>query len=402
MNGRSSSQVLFVGSFPPRECGIATFTKDIIDSYDAYARSHSDVVAIDDPAACGYLYGPQVIARIKQLERESYFVAAELVNRHACNVVNIQHEYGLFGGERGEWCNDFIRALEKPAVLTLHTVLPKPSAEHAAATRRLCAGAKRVVVMAETGRRLLVERYGIERQKIAVIHHGVPDVTYQGTQAPKAALGYADRTIVSTFGLISDGKGLEYAIGAIHEVAQRHPTVLYLILGATHPLVRRKEGERYRSLLQDRVGAIGLQQHVVMVDRYLPLEELVAYLQATDIYLTPYLNPDQIVSGTLAYAVGAGKAIVSTPYLYACELLAQGRGLLAEFRDSHSLAVAMERFLSDAFLRSATQRRAYAFGRRMRWSAVAADYGLLFASLREQRSLRTASATTRVVVACCP
>jgi glycosyltransferase involved in cell wall biosynthesis len=402
MNGISSSRVLFVGSFPPRECGIATFTKDIVESHDAYARSHSDVVAIDDPAACEYLYDSRVIARIKQLERESYFVAAALVNRHPCNVVNIQHEYGLFGGERGEWCNDFITALEKPVVLTLHTVLPKPSAEHAAATRRLCAGAKRVVVMAETGRRLLVERYGIERQKIAVIHHGVPDVAYQGTQAPKAALGYADRTIVSTFGLISSGKGLEYAIAAIHEVVQRHPSVLYLILGATHPLVRRKEGERYRSLLQDRIAAIGLQHHVMMVDRYLPPEELIAYLKATDIYVTPYLNPDQIVSGTLAYAVGAGKAIVSTPYSYACDLLAQGRGLLAEFRDSHSIAVAMERFLGDVFLRSATQKRAYAFGRRMRWSVVAADYGLLFATLREHRSLRTATANARVAIACYP
>jgi glycosyltransferase involved in cell wall biosynthesis len=202
--------------------------------------------------------------------------------------------------------------------------------------------------------------------------------------------------------LISDCKGLEYAIAAIHEIVQRHPTVLYLIVGATHPLVWRKEGERHRSLLQERVAAIGLQQHVVMVDRFLSLEELVAHVRATDIYLTPYLNPDQTVSGTLAYAVGGCKAIVSTPYLYARELLAQGRGLLAEFRNSHSIAVAMGRLLSDAFLRLATQRRAYSFGRRMRWSAVAADYGLLFASLREQRSLRTASASARVAVACYP
>ncbi|MEO6835721.1 MAG: glycosyltransferase family 4 protein [Candidatus Tumulicola sp.] len=385
-------RVLFMGSFPPRECGIATFTKDLVEGHDAFAGSHSGVVAIDDPAACGYLYDSRVIVRIKQADRDSYAAAAALVNRHECDVVNVQHEYGLFGGVHGEWCNDFIGALNKPVVLTLHTVLPRPDMMLAAATRRLCAGATRVIVLAEIGRRLLVERYGIEGGKIAVIHHGVPDVPYQETRAPKAALGYADRTVVSTFGLISNDKGLEYAIAAVHEVVQQYPNVLYLILGVTHPLVRRKEGERYRESLQNRIAALGLQRHVVMVGRFLPLSELIAYLQVTDIYLTPYLNADQIVSGTLAYALGAGKAIVSTPYLYARELLEQGRGLLAEFQNAHSIAVALDRFLSDASLCSTTQKRAYAFGRRMIWSAVVADYVRLFATLSARRKVRSAAA----------
>ncbi|HEY9085845.1 MAG TPA: glycosyltransferase family 4 protein [Candidatus Tyrphobacter sp.] len=370
---------LFVGSFPPRECGIATFTKDIVDGYDAHTGSRSDVVTIDDGSG-GYVYGSQVIARIDEVERNSYYAAAALVNRHPCSVVNIQHEYGLFGGENGAWCLDFMGALRKPVVLTMHTVLPEPSAVLEATTRQLCASAARIVVLARTGRRLLIERYGVEPEKIAVIHHGVPDVSYQDTAPAKAALGLSGRAVISTFGLISKDKGLEYAVAATHEIAQSHPDVLYLILGATHPMVKRAEGEQYRNSLREHITSLGLQRNVRMIDRYLSLPELIAYLQATDVYLTPYLNPVQIVSGTLAYALGAGKAIVSTPYLYAKELLADGRGLLAEFRDSRSLASALKRFLGDPLFRARTQERAYAFGRQMTWNAVCAGYAELFAT----------------------
>lgn len=234
---------LFVGSFPPRECGIATFTKDVVDSYDAHSGSRSHVIAIDDRSGCGYAYDSQVIGRIEADERRSYYEAALMVNRHRCSVVNIQHEYGLFGGENGAWCLDFIDALQKPIVLTLHTVIPAPSSDHALIAQRLCQSAARVVVLSETGRRLLVGRYGVAPDKVAVIHHGVPDLAYQNTASAKTALGYGGRTIVSTFGLISSAKGLGYAVAAIHEVVQSHPDVLYLILGATHPFVRRAEGE---------------------------------------------------------------------------------------------------------------------------------------------------------------
>lgn len=235
---------LFVGSFPPRECGIATFTKDVVESYDAYTESRSHIIAIEDRSGCRYSYGSQVIGRIKEDDRRSYYAAASMINRHPCDVVNIQHEYGLFGGENGEWCLDFMGALKKPVVLTLHTVLPAPSSEHALVAQRLCKGAARVVVLSEAARRILIGRYGIAPGKVAVVHHGVPDVAYQTTASAKALLGLKGRTIVSTFGLISSAKGLEYAVAAIHEIAQSHADVLYLILGATHPLVRRVEGER--------------------------------------------------------------------------------------------------------------------------------------------------------------
>lgn len=375
-----NAPALFVGSFPPRECGIATFTKDVVDSYDAYSESRSHVVAIEDRSGCWYAYGSRVIGRIKADDRRSYYAAALMINRHPCGVINIQHEYGLFGGENGEWCLDFMGALKKPVVLTLHTVLPAPSPEHASVAQRLCEGAASVVVLSEAARRILIGRYGIARGKVAVVPHGVPDVEYQTTASAKALLGLSNRAIVSTFGLISSTKGLEYALAAIQVIAQSHADVLYLILGATHPLVRRVEGERYRSSLLDRVSALGLKDNVKMVDRYFPFDELVTYLRATDVYVTPYLNPDQVVSGALAYALGAGKAIVSTPYLYARELLGNARGLLAEFRDSRSLAKAIARFLDEPELRAGTQERAYSFGRHMTWSKVAAKYALLLAA----------------------
>ncbi len=393
MSNLVTAPALFVGSFPPRECGIATFTKDVVDSYDAYSESRSDVVALEDRSSSWYAYGSQVIGRIKEDDRRSYYAAASLINRHPCGVVNIQHEYGLFGGENGEWCLDFIGALKKPVVLTLHTVLPAPSSEHTSVAQRLCKGAALVVVLSEAARRILIGSYGIAPDKVAVVHHGVPDVEYQTTAAAKAMLGLNDRTIVSTFGLISSAKGLEYGVAAIHEIAQSHPDVLYLILGATHPLVRRVEGEHYRSSLLDRISALGLKDNVTMVGRYLPFDELITYLQATDVYVTPYLNPGQVVSGALAYAVGAGKAIVSTPYLYARELLGNARGLLAEFRDSCSLAKEIARFLDEPALRARTQERAYAFGRHMTWSNVAAQY----ASLLAANSLRHGAHTLKKV-----
>lgn len=391
--------VLFVGSFPPRECGIATFTKDIVDNYDEHVGSRSLVVAIDDRSGGEYVYDSRVVGRIREDERRSYYADALMVNRHPCGVVNVQHQC-LFGGENGEWCLDFMDTLTKPVVLTLHTVLPGPSSGHASVTQRLCRSAAKVVfVLSETARRILTANYGVAPEKLSVVHHGVPDVDYQTTASAKSLLGLSGRTVVSTFGLISSAKGLEYVVAAIHEIAKSHPDVLYLILGAMHPLVRRAEGERYRSSLLSRITALGLEDHVTMVGRYLPFDELITYLRATDVYMTPYLQPAQVVSGALAYALGAGKAIVSTPYMYARELLGDGRGLLAAFRDSRSLAKAIARFLDEPALRARTQERAYAFGRQMTWNKVAGQYASLFATTSLNRGARTFKKPPNVSVA---
>ena len=381
----------FLGSYPPRECGIATFTKDVVDAYNRAFGVSSEVIAIDEPGGEVRRYGPEVVARIAEQDRYSYTEMARFVNRSSAQMINVQHEYGLFGGDRGEWLIDFLRALEKPAVLTLHTVLPEPDETMLRVTRELCKHAARVVVLSQTGRDLLETAYGVDPQVLRVIHHGVPDVPFQSTDAPKASFGIGQRTVVSTFGLISRGKGLEYAIEAMRTVVKRHPEVLYLILGETHPVVRRREGESYRESVQALVREYGLQYNVQLVDRYLDFDELVGYLAATDIYLTPYLNPVQVVSGTLAYAVGCGKAIVSTPYLYAQELLAHNRGFLCEFRDADSIARQLTMLLDDPALRRATERRAYRFGRQMTWPHVAVEYGNLFLELAPPESLELVS-----------
>ncbi|GAC1313144.1 MAG: glycosyltransferase family 4 protein [Vulcanimicrobiaceae bacterium] len=374
----SQPNTVFLGSFPPRECGIATFTKDVVDSYDLAFGTTSDVVAIDEPGGSDRVYPERVIARLGQEDRASYRDVARLINAHPAKLLDVQHEYGLFGGPDGAWFLDLMQELEKPVVVSLHTVLPKATDSHRAVARRLCERADAVVVLSQTGKDILVDQYGVDPHKLHVIHHGVPDVPFQSTDTAKAAFGVSDRMIISTFGLISRGKGLEYGIQAMRSVVQRHPEALYLILGQTHPGVRRFEGESYRAELNAMVVEYGLQNNVKLVDRFLEFDELIGYLSATDIYLTPYLNPVQIVSGTLAYAAGAGKAIVSTPYLYAEELLAHGRGMLVPFRDAPALATAITELLSDPFLRRATERRAYRFGRQMTWPHVAAAYARVF------------------------
>ena len=384
--------MLFLGSYPPRECGIATFTKDVVDSYDQRFGVRSEIIAIEEPGAARRDYPAAVVATLVQNDRESYRAMACFINSHASEALNVQHEYGLFGGENGEWIVDLIALVNKPVIVSLHTVLPEPTPEHLRVARTICASATSVIVLSETGKEILIDRYGVDARKVNVIHHGVPDVPFRDTEAPKTMLGLHNRQVVSTFGLINRGKGLEFAIEAMRDVAAAHPEALYLILGQTHPVVRRNEGEVYRESLEKLVAQYGLERNVRLVDRYLGFDELVQYLQATDIYLTPYLNPVQIVSGTLAYAVGLGKAIVSTPYLYAEELLAHGRGFLVQFRDAASIARTMNALFDDRDLRSSTERRAYRFGRRMTWPHVAHEYGGLFASLLPHRAVLATSA----------
>ncbi len=374
----SPPTTLFMGSFPPRECGIATFTNDVVESFDQTFGTRSDVVAIDETGGETRTYSSRVVARLRQDVRDSYRRVAAAIDGHPSDLLNVQHEYGLFGGEQGAWFLDILDAVCKPVVVSLHTVLPEPGDSHRAVARRLCERSDAVVVLSQTGKDILVDVYGVDPAKLHVIHHGVPDVPFRSTQEAKARLGLADRPIVSTFGLISRGKGLEYGIDAMRAVVARHPEALYLILGQTHPSVRRHEGESYRQSLQTRVAECGLHNNVRLIDRYLDFDELIAYLAATDIYLTPYLNRDQIVSGTLAYAVGLGKAVVSTPYLYAEELLADGRGCLAPFRDPSAIAKAVGALLDDPLMRRAIERRAYRFGRQMTWPHVARAYAGVF------------------------
>jgi glycosyltransferase involved in cell wall biosynthesis len=384
-----------MGSYPPRECGIATFTSDVVSSFDLAFGTSSDVVAIDEPGAESRKYPAEVVLRLRQDDAASYRRVARAINAHPCELLEVQHEYGLFGGTDGSWFVDLIEEIHKPVVVSLHTVLPKPNETHRAMARRICERADAVIVLSHTGRQIMVDTYGVDPDKLHVIHHGVPDAPFRSTYDAKARLGLNKRSVISTFGLISRGKGLEYGIDAMPSIVARHPDALYLILGQTHPSVRRAEGETYRNELEKRIASLGLQNNVKLVDRYLEFAELLAYLEATDIYLTPYLNPVQIVSGTLAYAVGLGKAIVSTPYLYAEELLADARGLLAPFRDAGAIANALGALLDDPWLRRAIERRAYRFGRQMTWPHAARAHGLVFESVLQKHTV-TANAELRL------
>jgi polysaccharide biosynthesis protein PslF len=355
--------------------------KDVVDSYDQAFATRSSVIAIDEPGGEDRVYSDRVVGRLVQRDRDSYYRIAGFINAYPCDALNIQHEYGLFGGDEGEWVVDLISAVEKPVVTSLHTVLPEPSPQHLRVARAICAASTAVVVLSETGRELLIDVYEVDPAKIHVIHHGVPDVPLRDTLEAKKKLGFQGRMTISTFGLISRGKGLEYAIEGMQAVVESHPEALYLVLGQTHPVIRRNEGESYRRQLEASIAANKLSDNVKLVDKYLQFDELIDYLTASDIYLTPYLNPTQIVSGTLAYAIGIGKAVVSTPYLYAQELLAHARGFTVPFRDSSAIATTLVALLDDPELREATSYRAYKFGRRMTWPHVSRAYGELFTQL---------------------
>ncbi len=323
--------VAYVATYPPRECGVATFTRDLSSQKTSSAVLEELIVAMS--------HGDRLRQYPREVRSRSSTAAwtasagADFINESSASLVSLQHEYGIFGGPDGEYILDFAERLCKPIVVTLHTVLFNPTPNQKRIIQRLGELASSFVVMVELGREILTDVYGIPPEKIALIPHGVPNVHRIPADLVKRDLGISGHEVVSTFGLISRGKGIEYGIRAIAEVKKRFPNVLYLVLGETHPGVRNHEGESYRQMLQGLLDELDLHDNVRFNNRFLTLRELVRYLSATDAYVTPYVNRDQIVSGTLAYAVGCGRAIVSTRYLSAEEILSEGRGVLVDFRD---------------------------------------------------------------------
>jgi glycosyltransferase involved in cell wall biosynthesis len=297
------------------------------------------------------------------------------------DVVSIQHEYGIWGGDDGDHVLDFVDALRVPAVATLHTVLRDPTPHQKSVMTQLVSLAESTVVMSRSAANLLTGTYSVSRNKVAVIPHGVPNVPLVDPEQAKPALGIEGRDVILSFGLLGPGKGYELAIAALPEVVAAHPSVLYVILGATHPDLVAREGEAYRRSLVALVDRLGLGGHVQFVDRYVGRNELIRWLEAADLFVTPYPNLGQIVSGTLSYAMGAGRAVVSTPYAYATELLADDRGVLVDSVSSGALAEAFNRLLADDTRRATIGRRAYAYTRRMLWPAVGAAYASHFADV---------------------
>ena len=339
--------------------------------------------AIDEEQSA-HAYGPEVRWRIRQRDPGSYRRAAWEINQSNVDVVSVQHEFGLFGiwGETFEdHLAPFLETLTRPLVTTLHTVLPNPSLSVREAVQRIGRHSRALVVMAHRARSILEQEYGIDPANVHVIPHGVPPTVPRGRQRTKEWLGLQDRSIISTFGLVSPRKGLEHMVRAMAAVVRTHSEALYVIVGKTHPELVRHEGEVYRAQLTALVHTYGLDGHVAFVDEYLTQQDIVDYLLASDVYVTPYLDPNQITSGTLAYALGAGKAIVSTPYLYASEVLADDRGILVDFGSHRGLADAVLRILDDDELKHRLERKAYEYGRLMAWPYIGEQVMRLFRAI---------------------
>ncbi len=383
-SGAGWPKAAYLASYPPRECGIATFTRDLVTAVNHLnADAPGRIVAINDPAR-SYAYPPAVKWQIERDDVESYEEAARLLNASSCEVVNIQHEYGLFGGSRGSHLFRFLDRIEKPVVLTMHTTLPNPESELRAVTRQIIERSALTVVLAQTARDILARDYGIDPHSVQFIPHGVPNVRFVPPDTAKRALGLEGRPVLATCGLMNPGKGIEYAIEAIAGLVDEFPNLAYLVVGETHPGVRAEMGEAYREQLEALVARLGLQRHVIFKNRYLRYRELVLHLLASDVYVVPYLDLNQIVSGTLAYALGCGRAVVSTPSAYAREVLADGRGLLADARDAQSLQTRIGAMLRNPDYRTSLQRRAYGLGHEMIWPNVARAYLTAFAKVGTQ------------------
>ncbi len=365
------THLALIGNFLPRQCGIATFTTDVYQAMlDRYPDVQVDVYAMDDHPG-RYAYPTAVVGAIPQHDLSAYVDTARTIEESGAQAIWLQHEYGIFGGPAGDHILTLLDRTTLPLVVTLHTVLEQPSADERRVLEGLLRRAAKIVVMAERGREILARVYGASGKQIVMIPHGVPDRAFVDPDTLKDQFGWTGREVILTFGLLAPGKGIETMIEALPAVKALHPTLLYVVLGATHPNLVAHEGEAYRDRLKALAARLGVADNIAFIDAFVEHGELINYLQASDIYATPYLNPAQITSGTLSYAVGVGKAVISTPYVHATEILADGHGVLVPFRDSAGFAREIETLLSNPRERKRLSERAYLRGRTMIWPRLA-------------------------------
>ncbi len=388
--------VAFVSTYPPRECGIATFTSNLTDAifklYGEPSEKGKDVqiVALSDEGE-EYRYGKEVLFEIRAHNRSDYRKAADFLNLSETDLVCIQHEFGIFGGDDGSFILSLAENLKKPIALVLHTILDKPGENQKKVLSQLCSLSTKIIVLANKGVELLKDVYDVPEEKIKMISHGAPDVPFLDPSYYRDDFQMGGREVMMTFGLIGPGKGIEVAIKSMVEVVKEFPEAIYLIVGETHPVIKRERGEEYRISLKRLVNKLDLEKNIIFHNRFVTLEQLIKYLVMADIYVTPYLSREQISSGTLSYAVACGKATVSTDYWYAEELLSDERGIIVPIGDEKALTEAVLKLLRDEQLRDRIRKRAYQYGRSMIWKEVACSYINLFGSIQEEFRLRIKS-----------
>lgn len=365
-------RMAIVGNHTPRQCGIATFTADLRAALSSRFRQlDCRVLAMNEPGK-DYAYPEWVRAAIAQEDLPAYGKAARWLNGQGLDVLSLQHEYGIFGGRAGSHVLGLLRELRLPVVTTLHTILPEPDPCQWTVMNEIIRRSERLVVMSAHGAALLQEVHGVAARRIDLIPHGIPAVPCHGRL--KRRIGLEGRQVLLTFGLLAPDKGIEFVIEAMPGILERFPETVYVVLGASHPHVKAQQGESYRRMLEDRARSLGVAGRVIFHNRFVSQDELTDYLAAADIYITPYLKLEQITSGTLAYALGAGKAVISTPYTYARELLGEGRGILVPCRDAAAITRNVVDLLGDDARRLAMRRLGADYGRAMNWPVVAGSY----------------------------
>jgi glycosyltransferase involved in cell wall biosynthesis len=386
------TRIAFIGNFLPRQCGIATFTTDLCSALAAeYGNGRLFAIPVNDPES-HYEYPEQVRLELEQEDLSSYERAAEFLNFNGNDLVCLQHEYGIYGGPAGRHILALLRKLKMPLVTTLHTVLRDPDANQRAVLEEIAQLSDRMVVMSKLAARMLREVYSVPRGKIDIILHGVPDLPFMDPNYFKDKFGTEGKSVLLTFGLLSPNKGIENVIQALPAILAKHPNVVYIVSGVTHPHIRRREGECYREGLQALAERLGVSEQLILNNRFVSTEELIEHVGAADIYITPYLHEAQVVSGTLAVALGAGKAIISTPYWHAKELLAEKRGVIVPFADPGAIAEAVIELLENEAARHAMRKRAYLHSRETTWPRTARAYMASFQRARFERSLHPRAA----------
>jgi glycosyltransferase involved in cell wall biosynthesis len=366
-----------MGTYPPKQCGIATFSMDLRNSLVLQGHKVQVMTVSDDDSA--YRYPAEVVHNLKQNQKQDYVRAAAFINSDPhIELLIIQHEYGIYGGEDGEYILEFTKLLHKPYILITHTILPRPSKRQKQILNDLCQRSAGIVCMTRLSSQLLIDLYEAPPELLTVIAHGVPEFKRYPQKTLKQKHSLQGYQLISTFGLIGPGKGLELGIRAIADIVPQHPSVKYLILGQTHPMLQKYEGEKYRQMLINLVWELDIQDNVIFINKFLSDRELGEYLYMTDIYLSPYPNMDQAVSGTMAFAMGCGRAIVSTPYAYASEVLMDGRGLLSQSAAPEELASLMEKILDDKQLQEKLQKKSFEVGENWTWPNVGKQYSRFF------------------------